>query len=105
MLNLLEGDIANGGFHQLYENKGTKFIRTVHPSFKKIGSKSALRLVEQALQVIENNKAAIDNYKSMEKQLSRLDSRFYRLKESIPILLERYRQTTVVRERRGQCRP
>ena len=27
ILNLIEGDIANGGFIQLYDNKGEKFIK------------------------------------------------------------------------------
>jgi len=92
LLNLLEGDIANGGFLQLYKNKGERFIQAGIALLRRIGSRSALRIVEQALMLIQKERATLENYERLLKKLDRLDSRFWRLKESIPVLYERYRQ-------------
>ncbi len=92
LLNLLEGDISNGGFLQLYENKGDRFIQKGIALLRKIGSRSTLRLVEQALEVIRDERATLKSYELLRKKLDRLDSRFCSLKENIPALFERYCQ-------------
>ena len=92
LLNLLEGDIANGGFLQLYTNKGERFIREGIALLRKIGSRYAWRIVEQALVVIREERATLEEYERLLKKLDRLNSRFWNLKESIPVLYERYRQ-------------
>ncbi|MBF0103649.1 MAG: DUF4375 domain-containing protein [Desulfobacterales bacterium] len=92
LLNLLEGDIANGGFMQLYENKGEQFIQDAITMLRKIGSRTALHIVEQAFDLIQQEKITFKNYETLRKKLHRLDSRFWRLKESIPVLYEQYRQ-------------
>lgn len=53
-LNELEGDIANGGFMQPYDNKGEKFVKDCIVLLQKIQSKSVLRLVEQAQLLFPN---------------------------------------------------
>lgn len=91
-LNMLEGDIANGGFMQLYENKGERFLEESIVILRKIGSKSALRLVEQALRLFREERSRLKQHKVFLRKIGRLDSRFWNLKESIPVLFERFRQ-------------
>ncbi len=92
-LNLLEGDINNGGFFQLLDNKGIKFMKTGATLLKKVGSKQTLKLVSEAIAVIENNNQTIKNYEKLRKNLLRLDSKFYKLKESIAVLYEKFKKT------------
>ena len=92
MLNLLEGDIYNGGFFQLYDNKGIRFIRQAASLLAKTGSKSTLRLVKQAIAAIEENETLLRDHKRLQKKLYKLDCRFYDLKESIPVLFMQYRK-------------
>lgn len=92
ILNQLEGDIANGGFMQLYENKGEMFIKESISLLQKIGSKSALRIIEQALLLFQEERVTLNKYEIIQKKVDRLNKRFWNLKESIPALFIRYRQ-------------
>lgn len=91
ILNQLEGDIANGGFMQLYDNKGEKFIKESITLLQKIGSKSALRIIEQALLLFQEERDALNKYGIVQKKVGRLNNRFWNLKENIPALFMRYR--------------
>ncbi len=92
VLNLLEGDIANGGFYQLYDNKGIEFIREAVQYLQGLGARSAKRIVERALELIEEKATVLSEYEKLRKELCRLDSRFGRLRESIPALFARRRR-------------
>jgi len=92
ILNQLEGDIANGGFMQLFDNKGEKFIKDCIVLLQKIKSKSALRIVEQAQLLFLEERDALRRYETFQKKVGNLDNRFWKLKESIPALFMRYRQ-------------
>jgi len=65
ILNQLEGDIANGGFMQLYDNKGEKFIKESITLLQKIGSKSALRIMKQALLLFQEERDTLKDRKSV----------------------------------------
>jgi hypothetical protein len=90
-LNLLEGDIANGGFTQLFDNKGLEFVREAIGCLKLIRANSTARLVGQALALVEDRTQVLADYDRLVKDLRRLDVRFIRLKENIPQLFTRYR--------------
>lgn len=90
VLNLLEGDIANGGFSQLFDNKGLAFVREAIGYLQDIGARSAERLVREALTLVEDRAAVIENYDRLQKELRRLDVRFGRLKANIPELYARW---------------
>ena len=92
LLNQLEGDIANGGFMQLYDNKGEKFIKESIALLQKIASKSALRIVKQALSLFQEEQDILDKYEIIQKKVGLLNNRFWNLKESIPALFIHYRQ-------------
>jgi len=94
MLNLLEGDISNGGFNQLYDNKGVEFIKEAALLLERIGSKTALKLVRQAITLIEENEVLLSGYDRFCKDLFRLDDRYYSLEENPTALFEKYRQDT-----------
>ena len=90
VLNLLEGDIANGGFSQLFDNKGLAFVREATGYLQDIGARSAARVVREALALVEDRAAVIKNYDRLQKDLRRLDARFGRLKVNIPELYTRW---------------
>jgi len=92
ILNLLDMDINNGGLSQLYDNKGIKFIKFSASILEQIGSKQTLKLVNDAISLIENNNQTIINYEKLQKDLNKLDSKYYKLKESIPVLYENYKK-------------
>ena len=92
LLNLLECDIANGGFMQLYDNKGEEFIKECMILLQEIGSKSALQIVKQALTLIHDEYDSLKKYEIFQEKIERLNNRFWDLEESIPELFMRYRQ-------------
>lgn len=92
MLNLLEGDISNGGFNQLYDNKGVDFIKEAVLLLEKIGSRTALKLVRQALVLMEQNADLMNGYHRFCKDLYRLDEKYYDMKENPTALFEKYRR-------------
>ena len=94
MLNLMEGDISNGGFNQLYDNKGVDFIKEAALLLEKIGSTAALKLVRQALVLIEQNVDLIRGYDRFCKDLYHLDEKYYDMKENPTALFEKYRGGT-----------
>jgi hypothetical protein len=91
LLNLLEGDINNGGFFQLFDNKGIEFMKDGALLLRKIGSKTTLRILNEAIAVFESNEQMLADYGRLRKTLLRLDKKFYSLKESIAVLFEQYR--------------
>ena len=94
MLNLLEGDISNGGFYQLYDNKGVDFIEKAVLLLEKIGSKTALKLVRQAMAIFKKNEDLLKGYDKFNKDLYRLDEKYYDMKENPTVLFEKYRERT-----------
>jgi len=94
MLNLLEGDISNGGFSQLYDNKGVDFIEEAVLLLEKIGSKTALKLVRQAMAIFNKNEDLLKGYDKFNKDLYRLDEKYYDMKENPTALFEKYRKGT-----------
>lgn len=93
LLNLLEGDVANGGFLQLYENKGLDFIHEGIDLLGRIGARSTRRLFLEALRLLEEREAVLKNHEDLRKELHRLDRRFNRLKENLPALFLRMRRS------------
>ena len=94
MLNLLEGDISNGGFYQLYDNKGVDFIEKAVLLLEKIGSKTALKLVRQAMAIFKKNEDLLKGYDKFNKDLYRLDEKYYDMKENPTVLFEKYKERT-----------
>jgi len=90
VLNQLEGDIANGGFLQLYDNKGLAFIHEALQYLIRIGAKEAASIVEDAMELFSTNKSILAEYEDLLSQLDSCDSRFNELKESIPHLYFKY---------------
>jgi len=58
---------------------------------RKIGSKTTLRILNEAIAVFESNEQMLADYGRLRKTLLRLDKKFYSLKESIAVLFEQYR--------------
>jgi hypothetical protein len=85
-LNLVDGDIANGGFSQLFDNKSVAFVREAIGYLDDIGK--ALALVEESATVIED-------YNQLQKTLSRFDARYERLNINLPELHARWRDRTM----------
>jgi len=91
LLNLMEGDISNGGFHQLYDNKGVDFMEEATELLERIDSKTALKLVREALALIEKNTGVIKGFDRLCKDLYGLDEQYYAMKESVPALFEKFK--------------
>ncbi|MBP7866440.1 MAG: DUF4375 domain-containing protein [Acidobacteria bacterium] len=92
LLNRLEGDVANGGFLQLYENQGLGVIREGIGLLGRLGARSTSRLFREALELFENREGTLKGYEDLRKELHRLDRRFNRLKENLPVLFLRMRR-------------
>ena len=84
-----EGDIANGGFGQLFENKGTGFVREAIGYLQGIGASAAAKITLQALDLYEQRQTVIREYEQLQADLERLDRRFTRLGIDIPALYVR----------------
>lgn len=93
LLNQLETEINNGGFFQLYNNKGLEFMKYACAILAKIGSRSRRRLLDQAIALLDSNDDIIHQHARFQQELHRLDRRYYSLKESIPALFEKSRNT------------
>jgi hypothetical protein len=91
LLNLMEGDISNGGFSQLLDNKGVDFMKEALALLEKIGSDSAHGLVKQGLELIESGKKTIDQYEKLQGELFKLDELYYDQEENVPALFLEYR--------------
>lgn len=89
LLNQLEGGVSNGGFYQTIENQGVAFVQECAVALRSIGAKTTLRIVDQAVEVWCEHQVALKGYAELRKQLSRLDQRFWKLKESIAVLYQR----------------
>lgn len=88
LLNQLEGGISNGGLFQTIENHGIEFLDECAAALRAIGAKATVRIVEKAAGAWREHQAAIEDYTMLRMELSRLDRRFWALKESIPALYE-----------------
>lgn len=89
MLALFEGDVSNGGFEQLYDNKGIDFLKESIVTLEAIGSRSKLKLAKEAYEVIRKNMKSIKNYMELQKALLKIDAKYYKSKENIPLLYHR----------------
>ena len=70
-----------GGFRFLYEKKGVAFLNDVIALIKKIKSKSTVRLVEEAFQLLEDNKTVPEKFEAMKMKIYKLNDRHRSLKE------------------------
>jgi len=91
VLNRLEGDIANGGFLQLLDNKGASFVRQAIQDLVKIGATEAAAIVEHALELMASHEAVLAEYDAYQLQLDSCDARFHEVCEDIPRLFLEYR--------------
>lgn len=89
ILTSFEADIANGGFDQLYDNKGLKFIEEAIVILESIGSRTKLRLSKEALGIMRKYEKSIKQYEEYQKSLSKFDGRYDKSKENIPIIYNR----------------
>jgi hypothetical protein len=92
VLNELEGDIANGGFSQLLDNKGAAFTLEAIGYLDDIGAREAAAIVEEALNLFNTNQALLTDYDKFLRKLDELDMRFYALTDSIPHLYLEFSQ-------------
>ncbi len=92
VLNQLEGDIANGGFAQLFDNKDTEFVREGLEYLQDIGAQASAKLVKQALTLVENNSRLLQEYERLQAALRRLDIRFNERAENLAELYWRKQQ-------------
>lgn len=92
VLNQLEGDIANGGFSQLFANKDLEFVREGLGYLQSIGAQASTKLVNQALALAEKNLAVVQEYGQLQAAFRRLDLRFNELRENLPELYWRKHQ-------------
>jgi hypothetical protein len=92
VLNNLEGDVANGGFLQLLENKGLAFFREAIDYLELIGAAETAAIVKGALELINANSSVFAAYESLTSEIYRLDARFYDLSESIAALYLQHMQ-------------
>lgn len=72
----LEGDIANGGFLQLFENKGPEFMREALSYLDTIGAARAATLLGLALELLDSRASVLLAYDDLLIRLVELDSRF-----------------------------
>lgn len=82
----LEGDIANGGFLQLYDNKGPTFLSTAIGYLRSIQAMEAAGLVQEALEIINDHQSVMNDYDDFLEKLGEFDTSFCELRESIPHL-------------------
>jgi len=83
LLNQLEGDIANGGMFQLYENKGPAFFTRAAAALLLIGCRTKANLLRKALVTIEQGAPALTGFAALRRQLARIDATYDRSTESV----------------------
>jgi hypothetical protein len=93
MLGLFRYEMVYSGFRFLYEKKGAPFLRDVIVLLEKIKSKSTLRLVEEAFQLLENNKTVPKKFEAMKMEIYKLNDRHRSLKEDPYKLFVDYRRS------------
>ncbi len=86
ILASFEGEIANGGFEQLFLNKDLDFIKRALEILHSIGAKTKYRLSKEAFSTIQDYSQTITKYTEFQNNLSVLDDRFESTSENIPIL-------------------
>ncbi|HCY64626.1 MAG TPA: hypothetical protein DHV59_17745 [Oxalobacteraceae bacterium] len=89
-----EGDLANGGFGQLFENKGVGFVREAIGYLQDIGASAAAKITLQALEIHEQRQPVVREYEQLQADLERLDRRFTRLGIDIPTLYAHFTSKT-----------
>ena len=89
ILSQLEGGVANGGLFQTIENNGIALLDECVGALKAIGSRTTVRIVEQACAVWREHEETLQDYEQLRRRLNRLDRRFWKLKESIAALYAR----------------
>lgn len=90
VLNLVEGNIANGGFSQLFVNQDVSEVREAVGYLKTIGAQSAARIVSEAADVFDGAAEVVAAYQRLQEALGRLDIRYNRLRVNIPELYMRH---------------
>ena len=86
VLSSFEGDIANGGFEQLFLNKDNDFINAALELLQTIGAKEKCRLSKEAIQVYQKYSQTISEYTELQRILADLEGCFDSTKENIPML-------------------
>ena len=81
MIDILEAQVNNGGFHQLFTNSSGDYIYEIHQSLGLIKASHTQSLLEQAIGIMLLNK---ETPNSLNKQLQSLKpNRIYEVKEII----------------------
>ncbi len=81
MIDILETQVNNGGFHQLFTNSSGEYIYEIHQSLGLIKASHTQSLLEQASSVMLSFK---ETPESLNKQLQRLKpNRIYKVKGTI----------------------
>lgn len=92
ILASFEGEIANGGFEQLFLNKDSEFINLALDIMQTIGAKTKYQLSKEAIQVHQKYSKTITKYNEFQNILSALEDNFQSTKENIPVLYyEKYK--------------
>lgn len=90
VLNLAEGDLANGGFSLLFVNKDVAYVREAITGLERIGAHSTAGLVVEALVLFEQHLPIVDAYDGLMQELQQLDQRIEELPDDIPTLFHAY---------------
>ncbi len=87
----VEGEVANGGLMQLFDNRGAGFVNEAIVALREVGAAASARLLEEAGTVMERHAATLDAYNALVRELGALDDRFERIGEPLPSLYARFR--------------
>ena len=88
----VEGEIANGGLMQLFDNRGRGFVTEAIGALHAVGATASACVLEEAESVMGRHAGVLESYRSLERELGDIDERFQRLDESLPSLHARFDQ-------------
>ncbi len=89
----VEGEVANGGLMQLFDNRGSEFVHEAIAALREVGADATARLLGEAVAVMARHAATLDAYTALERDLGELDDRFEQLGEPLPSLYVRFRDS------------
>jgi hypothetical protein len=87
----LEGDVANGGFLQLLDNKGLAFFPQAIECLRAIGASETETVVGDALELLDQGAPVLSAYDDLVARAGSLDTRFVELRESVARLYLQHR--------------
>lgn len=86
ILASFEGEIANGGFEQLFLNKDSEFINLALEILQTIGAKTKYELSKEAIRVHQEYSKTLTQYNKFQNILFGLEDIFQSTNENIPVL-------------------